>query len=50
MFSYELTLLTYIYTYVVRFTGVEGALNFGSLFSFIMDIFCVFSDDVDIFG
>ena len=25
-------------------------MNFGSLFSFIIDIICVFSDDVDIFG
>ena len=30
--------------------GGGGAVNFGSLFSFIMDIICVFSDDVDIFG
>ena len=48
--------IIYIYTYVVHFTyfcekgGGGGAVNFGSLFSFIMDIICVFSDDVDIFG
>ena len=40
--------LIYIYTYVVRFTyflferGGGGAVNFGSLFSFIIDFF-VFS-------
>ena len=57
VFSYELTLLTfsvsylwiisYIYTYVVRFTYFlcergGGAVNFGFLFSFIIDFF-VFS-------
>ena len=47
--------IIYIYTYVVHFTyfcekGGGGAVNFGSLFSFIMDVICVFSDDVDIFG
>ena len=36
------------YAFSVRKGG--GAVNFGSLFSFIIDIFCVFSDDVDIFG
>ena len=46
--------IIYIYTYVVRFYVFsvrkgEGV-NFGSLFSFIIDNFCVFSDDVDIFG
>ena len=52
-----LWIISYIYTYVVHFTyfcekgwGGGGAVNFGSLFSFIMDIICVFSDDVDIFG
>ena len=46
--------IIYLYTYVVHFAYFcekwGGAVNFGSLFSFIMDIICVFSDDVDIFG
>ena len=66
VFSYELTLLTFsvsylwIISYISILTygvlrifcekGGGGAVNFGSLFSFIMDFFCVFSDDVDIFG
>ena len=37
------------YVFSVR-KGAGGAVNFGSLFSFIIDIICVFSDDVDIFG
>ena len=49
--------IIYIYIYIrsafyvfsVR-KGGGGAVNFGSLFSFIIDIICVFSDDVDIFG
>ena len=36
------------YVFSVRRRG-GGAVNFGSLFSFIIDIICVFSDDVDIF-
>ena len=36
------------YVFSVR-KGGGGAVNFGSLFS-IIDIICVFSDDVDIFG
>ena len=53
-----LWIISYIYIYIyirsafyvfsVRRGG--GAVNFGSLFSFIIDIICVFSDDVDIFG
>ena len=39
------------YVFSVRKVGGGGgAVNFGSLFSFIIDIICVFSDDVDIFG
>ena len=66
VFSYELTLLTfsvsylwiisYIYIYIrsafyvfsVRKGGGGSELRFSV--SFIIDIFCVFSDDVDIFG
>ena len=52
-----LWIISYIYIYIrsafyvfsVR-KGGGGAVNFGSLFSFIIDIICVFSDDVDIFG
>ena len=54
-----LWIISYIYIYIyirsafyvfsVR-KGGGGAVNFGSLFSFIIDIFCVFSDNVDIFG
>ena len=66
MFSFELTLLTfsvsymdyiiyiYIYTYVVRFTyfcekggGGGSELRFSV---FLHEQFCVFSDDVVIFG
>ena len=38
------------YIFSVRKGGGGGAVNFGSLFSFIIAFFCVFSDDVDIFG
>ena len=38
------------FTYFLWERGGGGAVNFGSLFSFIIDIICVFSDDVDIFG
>ena len=65
MFSFELTLLTfsvsylwiisYIYTYVVRFTyfcekggGGGSELRFSVLL--LNEQFCVFSDDVIIFG
>ena len=38
------------YIFSVKKGGGGAAVNFGSLFSFIIDIICVFSDDVDIFG
>ena len=55
-FNLKITYLIYIYIcirsafYVFSVRKGGGAVNFGSLFSFIIDIICVFSDDVDIFG
>ena len=51
---YHIYIYIYIYIrsafYVFSVRKGGEAVNFGSLFSFIIDIFCVFSDDVDIFG